>query len=133
MLERVCRTCHAGNPLEATLCAACGAALEAPAPAPLARREPTSLVQRVRNSPILRSPAARSVALGLTALALDLGASLLKQRQREEPATTPPPTTTALAPPRRRAFMRQRVWEEFNADGSLRRRVVENLIARDEQ
>lgn len=137
MLERVCRMCQAGNSLESAVCAACGAALEAPLAqresAPLARRESLSLAQRVRNLPILRSPAARSVALGLTALALDVGASLLRQRHRDEPASpATTPQSTTLAQSARRAFMRQRVWEEFNDDGSVRRRVVENLIIRDD-
>lgn len=131
MVERLCRACQAGNPLDATVCQQCAAPFEGAAP--LARREPASLAARVRRLPVLRSPAARSVALGLTALALDVGASLLKQRkERQQPPSTDLAPRAYLQVPRRRAMLRQRVWEEFNADGSVRRRVVENLVIRDE-
>lgn len=130
MLERVCRFCNAGNSLEAALCVRCGASLEAQALAQ-ASHEPQSLVQRLRQAPVLRSPAAKSLAVGLAALAVDMGAHLLRGRSKD-PAPSPQQTALALRPRRKRGLMRQRVWEEFNADGSLRRRVVENLVIRDE-
>ena len=130
MLERVCRTCRAGNPLEAINCVTCGAALEDGAvAAPLARRtNPTSLTNRIRQSPLLRSPVAKSVALGVAALALDVGAALLSKKGKAEPSTALVP---ANAKPNR-AWMRRREWEEFDEAGNLRRRVVEHILIRDE-
>jgi hypothetical protein len=127
MLERVCRTCQTGNALEALTCHVCGADLEA-APAPLARREaPAGLAKRWQQSALLRSPAAKSVALGVAALALDLGAALLSKRSKSEPGTA-----LAPRPASSRAFMRRREWEEFDEAGNLRRRVVEHVLIRDE-
>ncbi len=132
MVERICRACQAGNQVDATRCAVCGADLEAAAP--LARRpSPASLAQRVRQSPVLRSPAAKSVALGMVALAMDVGAALLSKRKNA--ASSAAPTSTAIVPSRphiSRAFLRRREWEEFDAAGNLRRRVVEQVIIRDE-
>ena len=129
MVERICRACQAGNQVDATRCAVCGADLEAAAP--LARRpSPASLAQRVRQSPVLRSPAAKSVALGVVALAMDVGAALLSKRK-----SAAAPTSTAIVPSSphiSRAFLRRREWEEFDAAGNLRRRVVEQVIIRDE-
>ena len=125
MVERICRACQAGNPADALRCTACGADLEAAAP--LARRAPVaSLAQRVRQSPVLRSPAARSVALGVAALALDVGAALLSKRKGSGAAIVPSAARSG------RAFLRRREWEEFDAAGNLRRRVVEQVLIRDE-
>lgn len=137
MVERMCRSCGAGNDPEAGRCQACGAAFEHGAPAALARRSAGgALAARLRKLPALpalSSPAGKSVALGLAALAVEVGASLLQRAKRDEPATTAL-ARIARAPAGRRArsVMRQRVWEEFDADGRLRRRVIEHLITRED-
>jgi hypothetical protein len=128
MVERICRACQAGNQVDATHCAVCGADLEAAAP--LARRAPAaSLAQRVRQSPILRSPAAKSVALGVVALAMDVGAALLSKRKSDAATST---AIVPASPAPSRAFLRRREWDEFDAAGNLRRRVVEHVLIRDE-
>ncbi len=129
MLERLCWQCQTGNSLDQTHCAVCGADLAQPTTTSLATKAPTSLTTRLRQSPILRSPVAKSVALGLAALAVDLGSNLLSKRQK------PAATTTALATKptaSQRVFLRQREWQEFDEQGTLRRHVVERLIIRDE-
>lgn len=132
MLERVCRTCQTGNTLEALTCHVCGADLEAP-PAPLARQSaPAGLAKRFQQSTLLRSPAAKSVALGVAALALDLGAALLSKRGKSAPGKADPGTALAPRPAASRAFLRRREWEEFDESGNLRRRVVEHVLIRDE-
>lgn len=131
MVERMCRACGAGNPAEAAHCGACGADLEAAQQAaPLARRQPASLATRLRQLPGLSSPKTRSVALGLAALAVEVGASLLRERGKRQQES--PTTALARTPRRARAAVRQRVWEEFDAEGRLRRRVVENLLLRED-
>lgn len=128
MVERICRACQTGNHLEAARCSACGAYLEAAAPTHLAHRAaPTSLAQRLRQSPVLRSPAAKSLALGVAALAMDVGAALINKR-KQTTSTAITPTTHHVE----RAFLRRREWEEFDAAGNLRRRVVEHVVIRDE-
>ena len=133
MVERVCRSCGAGNPAEALRCGMCGSDLEqlARPAAPLARRAPAGLAARLRSLPALSGPTGRKVALGLAAIAVEVGATLLREhgKRKEQSAGT------ALARPTQRsarAAVRQRVWEEFDADGRLRRRVVENLLTRED-
>jgi len=71
------------------------------------------------------------VALGLAAIAVEVGASLLRERGKRQPES--PTTALARIPQQRaRAAVRQRVWEEFDAEGRLRRRVVENLLLRED-
>lgn len=125
MVERICRMCQAGNALEAAVCHACGNSFDSSA-APLARRTSATLAARARSSPLLRHPATRSVALGVAALAVEVGAALLNRQRR--------PSSEALAsrPTHSRSYERQRVWEEFDSSGTLRRRVVEHILIRDE-
>ncbi|MBP8251109.1 MAG: hypothetical protein KAX40_02010 [Herpetosiphon sp.] len=133
MIERVCRHCQAGNSLDAQTCHACGMALESEQPAPLARRPKSDLAARVRQSPILHSKAAKSLALGVAALAIDVGAALIQKRANKTSQIAP--TTTALAPltdQPRRSMYRRREWQEFDEYGMLRRRVVEHLVVKDE-
>ncbi|XSG77155.1 hypothetical protein ACP8Y2_09105 [Herpetosiphon llansteffanensis] len=130
MLERPCWQCQTGNSLDQTHCVVCGADLAQPTQTTsLATKAPTSLTSRLRQSPILRSPVAKSVALGLAALAVDLGSNLLSKRQKPAAPTTALATRPAAA---QRVFLRQREWQEFDEQGTLRRHVVERLIIRDE-
>ena len=124
MLERICRSCQAGNPLEAQQCQQCGQALEHALPAAPTQRM-AQLSRQVKQLPLLHSRKARSIALGLAALAFEVGTSVLQQRKAAPPTEVTPATT-------RRQLVRQRIWEQFDANGQVRSRVVENLVIRDE-
>ncbi|ABX04926.1 MAG TPA: hypothetical protein DEF47_11040 [Herpetosiphon sp.] len=131
MLERPCWQCQTGNSLDQTHCAGCGADLaQSTTTTSLATKASTSLTTRLRQSPILRSPVAKSVALGLAALAVDLGSNLLSKRQK--PAAAPTTSLATKPAAAQRVFLRQREWQEFDEQGTLRRHVVERLIIRDE-
>lgn len=91
--------------------------------APLARQTPGRLARSVPALPAQWQQAGKALALGAVALAAELGAAWLQQRQAQRPAPL------ARVPRRTgRSFIaRQRVWETFES-GRLTRRVVEQTI-----
>jgi hypothetical protein len=126
MLERVCQMCQTGNPVDATVCIECRGMLDQP----LARQPQHSLTRRVPALPARWERAGKAVALGAVALAVEVGAAWLQQRNNAKPAPLARRSgeTDQSAP---RTFVaRQRVWETFEADGRLSRRVVEQTLWR---
>src|SRR5688500_14557933 len=89
MIERICQACGAANAIERRACSECERELleDGRQPAPLARqgaaltrRAPAALARLQGQLPAAMRQAARPVALGLAAVALELGASLLQRR-----------------------------------------------------
>lgn len=116
MLERICPACDQGNALDQLTCTACGASLDQRSEQPLARRENHSLAQRLPQIPQRWQPAAKALALGATALAIEVGTALFRQ------ANERPATSTALAkrdePALKPRVVRRRVWRTYR-NGNL--------------
>ncbi|MBA3945610.1 MAG: hypothetical protein H0X37_13715 [Herpetosiphonaceae bacterium] len=119
MIERVCPVCGHGNAVEEPVCTACGAAWAAQEQ-PLARRPQHALAQRWQQLPPRWQTAAKALALGATAVALEVGTALLRDQQH--------PNSTALArrpdeAPKLRVIQR-RVWRTYR-NGTLERETLE--------
>lgn len=117
MVERVCPACGASNEVTASFCTTCAEELEQH----LVQRSKYALTQRLPQIPARWQPAAKAVALGVTALALEVGTALLRKEQA-------PPTTTALArrddPALKLRAVRRRVWRTYR-QGNLEYESVE--------
>lgn len=130
MVERLCPRCQAGNRLEAPACERCGASLQEQLPA---RRRSNSLAP-LRKLPTSLRRAAQPIAIGLAAVAVEIGAALLQRHQaaaEQKPQADQRPITPQQT--RQRTTIGQRVWEEYSRDGSLRRRIIEQFIIRGEE
>lgn len=119
MIERVCAVCGHGNAVEEPSCTACGAGW-AVQEQPLARRPQHALAQRWEQISPRWQTAAKAIALGATALALEVGTALLRDQQRS--------TSTELArhseeQPKLRAVQR-RIWRTYR-NGVLERETLE--------
>lgn len=116
MLERICSACDHGNSPDITTCVACGAQFEQP----LVHQPAKGLVRRLPQIPQRWQPAAKALALGATALAIEVGAALVRQQKTV-------PTGTALArrtdAPKLRVVQR-RVWRTYH-NGVLERETHE--------
>ena len=129
MIERVCPGCGIGNPVEAEQCAEC----RAPFDQSLVHQPQRSLARRVPALPARWQRAGKAVALGAVALAVEAGAAWLQQRNNAKPAPLAR-SPGAVEPSQPRTFMaRQRVWETYELDGRLSRRVVEQIWWRSEE
>ena len=89
MVERICPRCERGNPDTHSFCGYCGAALERPEQLP-ARRGNSALSRVSSRLPAHWRPAGRVVALGVAAVAVEVGRAVLAQQQR--------PRGTAIIP-----------------------------------
>jgi hypothetical protein len=130
MIERVCPVCTTGNPVDAEQCSACQAVLDQPLVHQPAQR---ALTRRIPTLPARWERAGKAVALGAVALAVEVGAAWLQQRSAAKPAplarqTNPNPVVETTSP---RSFVaRQRIWETYEQDGRVSRRVVEHTYWR---
>ena len=127
MLERVCPVCRTGNPVEAEQCMECQAMLDQPL---VHQPQQSSLTRRVPALPARWERAGKAVALGAVALAVEVGAAWLQQRNAAKPAPLARQTDAVEPASPRRFVARQRVWETFEQDGRLSRRVVEQTLWR---
>src|SRR3954451_11230939 len=82
MLERVCPVCETGNPVDAEQCGTCHALLDQP----LVLQSQRPLARRVPALPARWERAGKAVALGAVALAVEVGAAWLQQRNNAKPA-----------------------------------------------
>ena len=126
MLERICPACGAGNLVEAETCATCHVALEQP----LVHQPQRPLARRMPALPARWERAGKAVALGAVALAVEVGAAWLQQRNNGKPAPLARRTDTTEPAGPRRYVARQRIWETYEQDGRLARRVVEQTLWR---
>lgn len=125
MIERICRQCQAGNPVDNLHCAACGTRLEQP----LARRQVTALTRQAARLPESWQRGGKAIALGAIALAVEAGAAWLKQRADSAPASPVLESAPPIRRERRALVARQRVWETYDG-GQLTQRVVEQTVWR---
>ncbi len=123
MIERVCRQCQAGNPVDNLRCAMCGAVLEQP----LARRPVTALARQAAKLPERWQRGGKAIALGAIAIAVEAGAAWLKQRADKPLARVTPEITPRARTAPRAVVARQRVWERYD-QGQLTQRVVEQTV-----
>ncbi len=129
MIERVCPGCGTGNPVEAEQCTECWA----PFDQPLVYQSQRPLARRVPALPARWQRAGKAVALGAVALAVEAGAAWLQQRNNAKPAPLAR-SPGAVEPSQPRTFMaRQRIWETYEPDGRVSRRVVEQIWWRSEE
>jgi hypothetical protein len=127
MVERVCPVCQTGNPIEAEQCVECRALLDQP----LVHQPQRSLTRRMPALPARWERAGKAVALGAVALAVEVGAAWLQHRNNAKAAPLARQTNTVEPVTSPRRFVaRQRVWETFEQDGRLSRRVVEQTLWR---
>jgi hypothetical protein len=80
--------------------------------------------------PVRWERAGKAVALGAVALAVEVGAALLQQRNSAKPAPLARRSNGTESSSPRRFVARQRVWETYEQDGRLSRRVVEQTLWR---
>ena len=123
MVERICPACSADNSPEAERCTQCGSIF----PQPLSVRPAGVLARRIPVDMQRLQQAGKVVALGAVALALDAGASWLKQRAGHK--ATPGTAIQRARPARTNVVERRRVWERYEG-GELRQRVVEQTLWR---
>ena len=124
MLERICPTCQTGNNPDATTCTECGTIFEQP----LARRSEGRLAQRGAQLPARWQQAGKAVALGAVALAVEVGAAWLQQRNASKGTALVPTESQRAITPKRSGFVaRQRVWETYEGD-RLTQRVIEQTV-----
>jgi hypothetical protein len=95
MVERVCPKCQHGNPLDDQYCGKCGAALQRLLPAP---RSETGMVVAGRQLPVTWQQVGRTVALGVAAVAAEVGLAWLRKR-----TAAPTPAITLAKPQSERA------------------------------
>jgi hypothetical protein len=125
MLERVCPVCQTGNAIEAEQCVECQALLDQP----LVHQPQRALTRRMPALPARWERAGKAVALGAVALAVEVGAAWLQQRNAAKPAPLARRTDAVEPAASPRKFVaRQRVWETYEPDGRLSRRVVEQTL-----
>ncbi|GAC1536336.1 MAG: hypothetical protein NVS2B7_05940 [Herpetosiphon sp.] len=105
MLERVCPSCGHGNVPDDVACSACGYAFASP----LARRSQQALAQRWSQLPAPWQTAAKAAVLGIAALALEVGSTLLHD-QAARPGTTLARSEPLVGKPR---VVRRRVWRTY--------------------
>ncbi len=125
MIERVCRQCQAGNPVDSLRCAMCGAVLEQP----LARRPVTALARQAAKLPERWQRGGKAIALGAIAIAVEAGAAWLKQRAERPSTEVAPESAPRIRTEPRTLVARQRVWETYD-QGQLTQRVVEQTVWR---
>lgn len=116
MVERVCPRCHAGNEATQAYCGACGAALTQP----LARRTADALARAV-TIPVPVKEAGKVAALGLAAIAAEVGLALLQRRQ--QPLAKAEPTRSTA----RVIAVGRRISETWH-NGQLQQRVEERVM-----
>jgi hypothetical protein len=121
MIERVCPRCHAGNGPDHTRCDQCGAAFDQP----LARQTPQPLAQRPIALPVQWKQAGKVVALGMAAVAAEVGLALLQRHGQRG-------TQLAVRQPRQVSGGRviavgRRVSETWRG-GELQQRVEEQVM-----
>jgi len=95
MVERICPRCERDNPNTHSFCGFCGAALEHTAQLP-ARQNSSPLARVSSRLPARWRPAGRVVALGVAAVAVEIGRAALAQQMRPRgtaivPFRQPPP------------------------------------------
>lgn len=93
MVERICPACRHTNPLERSHCMACGASLERLLPAV---RHTNPLVRALPRLPVNWKRAGRTMAIGLVAVAAEVGVELLRRRLAQPAVRSTTPETTAL-------------------------------------
>lgn len=86
MVERVCQNCRAGNAIEAHYCIKCGTPLERQLPA---RQETSPLAVIGRNLPVSWKQVGRGAALGVAAMAVELGVAALRRKLEQGSAPRP--------------------------------------------
>lgn len=122
MIERVCSSCLAGNSPDHTHCDQCGA----PFDQPLVRQPPAPLAQRPTAFPAQWKQAGRVVALGMAAVAAEVGLALLQQRQQRR--GTPLAVRQPAQPSGGRVIAVGRRVSETWRDGQLQHRVEEQVM-----
>lgn len=76
MVERICPACQHGNPVNDHYCGKCGAALERLLPA---RRSEHQLTIAGRDLPVTWGQVGRTVAIGVAALAAEVGLAMVRR------------------------------------------------------
>ena len=97
MVERICQSCRAGNAIDAHYCSKCGSPLEQYLPA---RQQASPLATVSRNLPVSWNQLGRGAALGVAAMAVELGVEVLRRKleQSAKDKTTPATTSPAIKP-----------------------------------
>lgn len=122
-VERICPTCRATQHISAHYCATCGAPLERLLPARVPQWLPASVRQR------LHHPIVRGVALGVTALAVELVVHIVQRAMTRgvahsliaRPGDAPVQRSSAVASPRRTTVTgRRRTWLWRDRHGNTR-------------
>lgn len=124
MVERVCQNCRAGNAIEAHYCSKCGTALERQLPA---RRESSPLAVVGRQLPVSWKQLGRGAALGVAAMAVELGVEVLRRKleQGAKAHASSASSSTAIKPDSSTTqqivtILSQRVIEIFDQDDGKR-------------
>lgn len=127
MVERICPSCERGNQQLHNYCGFCGAPLEHAEQLP-ARRGVSALARVGSRLPARWRPAGRVVALGVAAVAVEIGRAALAQQQQRSRGTAIVPYRRPAAPARGRVIgMARRVHETWRG-GELVQRSDEQIM-----